>query len=55
MVMAPVVFQPLICAGVPAAAIAWRIRVEEKLLDRAYGEDYRLYPSRTRAIVPGIL
>jgi protein-S-isoprenylcysteine O-methyltransferase Ste14 len=45
----------LICAVVPAAVIAWRIRVEEKLLERAYGEEYRQYRSRTRAIVPGIL
>jgi protein-S-isoprenylcysteine O-methyltransferase Ste14 len=45
----------LLCVVVPALAIAWRIRVEEAVLEKAFGGEYRAYRARTRAIVPGIL
>lgn len=48
-------FPSLICVIVPAAAIAWRIRVEEAILEEAYGDQYRAYRARTRAIIPGVL
>ncbi len=48
-------FPSLICSVVPAAVIAWRIRIEEKLLGQAYGAQYDAYRARTYAIIPGIL
>lgn len=48
-------FSSLLCVVLPALAIAWRIRVEEAILEEAFGEEYRAYRARTRAIVPGIL
>jgi protein-S-isoprenylcysteine O-methyltransferase Ste14 len=34
---------------------AWRARVEEKLLDRTFGERYAVYRQRTRMIIPYLL
>jgi protein-S-isoprenylcysteine O-methyltransferase Ste14 len=48
-------FPSLICVVVPAAAIGWRIHVEEAILEEAYGGQYRAYRARVRAIVPGML
>ena len=33
-------------------ALAWRIRIEEKALLEAFGEEYRNYMQRTRRLVP---
>jgi protein-S-isoprenylcysteine O-methyltransferase Ste14 len=45
----------IICVAVPVAALLYRIRVEEGILENAYGEQYRAYKVRTRMIVPWIL
>ena len=33
-------------------ALAWRIRIEEKVLLKAFGEQYRSYVERTRRLIP---
>jgi protein-S-isoprenylcysteine O-methyltransferase Ste14 len=35
-------------------ALAYRIRVEENLLERRFGDPYRLYQHRVRTLIPGI-
>ena len=35
--------------------LAWRARVEEKLLSRIFGESYEVYRQRTKMIVPHLL
>jgi protein-S-isoprenylcysteine O-methyltransferase Ste14 len=35
-------------------AIMYRIRVEEKLLEKEFGEVYRLYRQKTKSIIPYI-
>lgn len=37
-----------------APALAYRIRVEESLLERRFGSPYRLYQHRVRRLIPGI-
>jgi len=34
------------------AAFVWRIQVEERALNEAFGEEYRSYASRTKRLVP---
>jgi protein-S-isoprenylcysteine O-methyltransferase Ste14 len=34
--------------------LAYRMRVEERLLIKRFGEEYREYASKTRALIPGI-
>lgn len=36
------------------AAVAYRIRVEERMLLDALGEEYRAYAARTRRLIPGV-
>jgi protein-S-isoprenylcysteine O-methyltransferase Ste14 len=45
----------IICVAVPLAALLYRIRVEEGILENAYGEQYRAYRLRTRMIVPWVI
>lgn len=37
-----------------AAAFLWRIRVEERVLSEALGDDYQSYAARTRRLIPFI-
>jgi len=39
----------------PALAIAYRIRVEERALLEAFGEEYAAYARRVRRLVPGVV
>ena len=38
----------------PAIGMAYRIRVEEKALTDALGDDYRAYSARTKRLIPGV-
>ncbi|MEU5421600.1 methyltransferase family protein [Streptomyces sp. NPDC001407] len=44
----------LVFAVCALAAMAYRIRVEERMLLDALGEDYRAYAARTRRLIPGV-
>jgi protein-S-isoprenylcysteine O-methyltransferase len=44
-----------LCLLLPPAAIAWRIRLEERLLERTYGDAYRQWARRTKRLVPFVL
>jgi len=35
-------------------AFLWRIRIEERALTEALGEDYRAYMRRTKRLIPGV-
>jgi protein-S-isoprenylcysteine O-methyltransferase Ste14 len=35
-------------------ALAHRIRVEESLLEKQFGEQYRAYQKRVRKLIPGL-
>src|SRR5436190_6843312 len=35
-------------------AFLWRIRIEERALTKALGEDYRTYVGRTKRLIPGV-
>lgn len=34
------------------AAVLWRIQVEERALTEAFGDEYRIYTSRTKRLIP---
>jgi len=38
----------------PAAALLYRIHVEEAALTQAFGDDYREYSKTTKRLIPGI-
>ena len=44
-----------LCLALPPAVIAWRIRLEEAFLERAYGEEYRAWARRTKRLVPFVV
>jgi protein-S-isoprenylcysteine O-methyltransferase len=44
-----------LCLVLPPAVIAWRIRLEEGFLERAYGEEYRSWARRTKRLVPFVV
>lgn len=44
-----------LCLTLPPAVIAWRIRLEEGLLERAYGEEYRAWARRTKRLIPFVV
>jgi protein-S-isoprenylcysteine O-methyltransferase Ste14 len=44
-----------LCLVLPPAVLAWRIRLEEKTLEAAFGEQYRAWARRTRRLIPYVL
>ena len=44
-----------LCLILPPAVLAWRMRLEERLLEQAYGEEYRSWARRTRRLIPCLL
>jgi protein-S-isoprenylcysteine O-methyltransferase Ste14 len=44
-----------LCLLLPPGVLAWRIRLEERILERTYGEEYRAWARRTRRLVPFVL
>jgi protein-S-isoprenylcysteine O-methyltransferase len=42
----------LVLLGPIAAAFLWRIRVEERALNEALGDEYRSYAARTKRLIP---
>ena len=40
--------------AVPAAALLYRIHVEEAALERAFGPEYAVYRSTTKRLIPGV-
>jgi protein-S-isoprenylcysteine O-methyltransferase Ste14 len=46
---------PLAALGVLAAAYAYRIPLEERMLEGAFGARWRAYRARTWALVPGVV
>jgi protein-S-isoprenylcysteine O-methyltransferase Ste14 len=43
-----------IIVGLPAAALLYRMHVEEAALTGAFGEEYVEYSQRTKRLIPGI-
>lgn len=46
---------PLIMVGVALIGFAYRIRVEERLLQEQLGQPYRTYMGRTKRLIPYVL
>jgi len=44
----------ILCIVLPAAALRYRIKVEEAELTRVLGEPYRTYQQQTRRLLPGL-
>jgi len=44
----------VLCIVLPAAALGYRIKVEEAELTRVLGESYRTYQQQTRRLLPGL-
>lgn len=40
---------------VPSAVLAWRMGLEERMLEQAYGEEHRNWARRTRRLIPYLL
>lgn len=53
-----IVFQNSVCFAlvfIPAViTLMYRISVEEKVLEKAFGEEYRLYRKQTSRLIPGL-
>jgi protein-S-isoprenylcysteine O-methyltransferase Ste14 len=44
-----------LCLVLPPVVVAWRIGLEEKFLERAYGEEYHAWARRTKRLVPFVV
>jgi protein-S-isoprenylcysteine O-methyltransferase Ste14 len=44
-----------LCLLLPPAVLAWRMGLEERMLEQAYGEEYRSWARRTRRLIPCLL
>jgi protein-S-isoprenylcysteine O-methyltransferase Ste14 len=44
-----------LCLFLPPPALAWRMRLEERTLEEAFGDEYRAWARRTRRLIPFLL
>lgn len=44
-----------LCLLLPPGVLAWRMLLEERILERNYGEEYRAWARRTKRLVPFVV